>query len=603
MTETRGVFSLRTVVKKKILNDWVDLSDVWVSPSPIEVTTIFPNTGYFGGGFPLSSTMDKVTYASDTTAAVPGAALSAARYAMGATGNSTAGYFGGGHPGPVSTMEKVTYSTDTTAAVPGAALSAARYALAATGNSTAGYFGGGYFSGQRSTMDKVTYSTDTTAAVPGAFLSDGRSYLAATGNSESGYFGGGQPGPRSTMDKVTYSTDTTVAVPGAALSVARSYLGATGNSGAGYFGGGSVTTMEKVTYASDTLVAVPGSFLTTARYGVAASSARANALPETITTINPASSSPAVRFNDGTSATPNTGYFGGGINFPAIFTTMNKVTYSSDTTTAVPGAALSVARFGAAATGNSTAGYFGGGGALPSPATFSTMDKVTYSTDTTAAVPGAALSVARTRPAASSARANANLFPSLDPPEQTSQTPKTTLVPTLIPSPNTGYFGGGFSGLSRDIMDKVTYSTDTIAAVPGAALNATRFYLAATGNSTAGYFGGGDVGGSVTFSGMDKVSYAIDTTVAVPGASLSVARSALSATGNSTAGYFGGGNVPGPSPFFSTMDKVTYASDTTAAVPGAALSIARYGAAASSARANALPVESSIIPIPVPVIV
>ena len=36
-------------------------------------------------------------------------------------------------------------------------------------------------------------------------------------------------------------------------------------------------------------------------------------------------------------------------------------------------------------------------------------------------------------------------------------------------------------------------------------------------------------------------------------------------------------------------DKVTYSSDTTAAVPGAALSAARYRLAASSARANSLP--------------
>jgi hypothetical protein len=63
---------------------------------------------------------------------------------LAATGNSTAGYFGGGRSWSSSTMDKVTYSTDTTAAVPGAALSVARYALAATGNSTAGYFGGGF---------------------------------------------------------------------------------------------------------------------------------------------------------------------------------------------------------------------------------------------------------------------------------------------------------------------------------------------------------------------------------------------------------------------------------------------------------------------------
>jgi len=51
------------------------------------------------------------------------------------------------------------------------------------------------------------------------------------------------------------------------------------------------------------------------------------------------------------------------------------------------------------------------------------------------------------------------------------------------------------------------------------------------------------------------------------------------------------------------MDKVTYASDTTAAVPGAALSCNNYGPAASSARANALPEIAVISSSAVPVIV
>jgi hypothetical protein len=109
--------------------------------------------------------------------------------------------------------------------------------------------------------------------------------------------------------------------------------------------------------------------------------------------------------------------------------------------------------------------------------------------------------------------------------------------------------------------------------------------LAATGNSTAGYFGGGEYAGPN--SKMDKLTYSSDTTAAVPGANLSVARQGPGATGNSTAGYFGGGGLyPG---LVSKMDKVSYSTDTTAAVPGANLSVAREGAAASSARANALP--------------
>jgi len=92
------------------------------------------------------------------------------------------------------------------------------------------------------------------------------------------------------------------------------------------------------------------------------------------------------------------------------------------------------------------------------------------------------------------------------------------------------------------------------------------------------------------------VTYASDTTAAVPGANLTVERDRLAATGNLTHGYFGGG-LPGP---LSTMEKVTYASDTTGAVPGANLSLSRRQIGASSARANGIPANP---PIPFPVIV
>ena len=182
MANTRGIFTLTYVVEEKVpFDDWVALSDVWIAPSPFIAAS--PNTGYFGGGYTgnVRSEMDKVTYSTDTTAAVPEARLSVARYRLAATGNQTAGYFGGGDNGPdVATMEKVTYASDTTAALPFSAnLSVARGYLAATGNQTAGYFGGGAFP-YYSTMDKVTYSTDTTAAVPGANLSVGRYNLAAS---------------------------------------------------------------------------------------------------------------------------------------------------------------------------------------------------------------------------------------------------------------------------------------------------------------------------------------------------------------------------------------------------------------------------------------
>jgi len=126
MAETRGAFVLSKIVLLR-------LDDDGALPEEVFTNTVNPVGGYFGGGAPGPfSTMDKVTYSTDTRTTVPNAVLSAARSYLAATGNSTSGYFGGGFPGPVSTMDKVTYATDTTAAVPGAALSAVRDLLAAS---------------------------------------------------------------------------------------------------------------------------------------------------------------------------------------------------------------------------------------------------------------------------------------------------------------------------------------------------------------------------------------------------------------------------------------------------------------------------------------
>jgi hypothetical protein len=126
-------------------------------------------------------------------------------------------------------------------------------------------------------------------------------------------------------------------------------------------------------------------------------------------------------------------------------------------------------------------------------------------------------------------------------------------------------------------MDKLTYSTDSTAAVPGAALSLARRYLAATGNSTAGYFSGGEI---TSWTTIDKITYSNDTRAALPSTGLSYGRSGPGATGNSTAGYFGGGGTS-PNPYTTTIDKVDYASDTAAVLTGTGLNVARRYLAAS----------------------
>ena len=76
-------------------------------------------------------------------------------------------------------------------------------------------------------------------------------------------------------------------------------------------------------------------------------------------------------------------------------------------------------------------------------------------------------------------------------------------------------------------------------------MSAPKNSFGATGNQTHGYFGGGQTPSSPSFaSTMDKITYASDSTAAVPGANLTSPISSQGATGNSTHGYFGGGTSP-----------------------------------------------------------
>ena len=152
---------------------------------------------------------------------------------------NTAAWFGGGG-GPLSTasstVQRITFATDTVTASVRGPLSLGRNRLAAVGNFDYGWFGGGYINGVAtvSRVDRITYATDTdTASVRGP-LSQVIYNLAAVGNTTDGWFGAGNGGPpsyvnRSTVDRITYATDTATASVRGPLSAARKFLAAAGN--------------------------------------------------------------------------------------------------------------------------------------------------------------------------------------------------------------------------------------------------------------------------------------------------------------------------------------------------------------------------------------
>ena len=188
-TNKRGIFSLLDVRERQGAGVWAVRGDVFLSPSPFNAAHPF---GYFGGGAlnpgnAEKSTVDRIDYSNDTATAVAKGPLSISKWGIGATGNQSFGYFGGGGPSPVvSTVSRIDYSNDTATAVAKGPLSLARYNMGATSNSSFGYFGGGTIPA-KSTVDRIDYSNDTATAVAKGPLSAARYQLSATSAGDHGF--------------------------------------------------------------------------------------------------------------------------------------------------------------------------------------------------------------------------------------------------------------------------------------------------------------------------------------------------------------------------------------------------------------------------------
>ncbi len=153
-----------------------------------------------------------------------------------------------------------------------------------------------------------------------------------------------------------------------------------------------------------------------------------------------------------------------------------------------------------------------------------------------------------------------------------------------------GYKGGGPPSDSA-ITDKITFSTEAVAAVAGANLSAAREGAGAASSGLAGYMAGGQVAAVVDTA--DKLTFSTETTAAVGTADLSVARGWLAGvSGGSQRGYFCGGSTgDGAATASLVTDMLTFSTDTTAARTVANLSEARrfcYGVTEGSAKGYVL---------------
>ena len=142
MSENRGIFSLEEFYDLQVSGETTKIFDTF---RYVTITTGGPNTGYWASGYDRSPTsiVDRLDFNNDTSTAVAKGPLSRTAYNVGAIGNSSYGYIGGGGNPEVSTVDRIDYSSDTGTTPAKGPLSLARRTPTATGNTSYGYWGGG----------------------------------------------------------------------------------------------------------------------------------------------------------------------------------------------------------------------------------------------------------------------------------------------------------------------------------------------------------------------------------------------------------------------------------------------------------------------------
>lgn len=276
----------------------------------------------------------------------------------------------------ISTAQKMPYVTEASAVVASAALSAARGLSAGGGSSANGYQYSG-FTGSAVAFEahKMPFATETTARQSSADVVSARhSHSGGPASDCNRMFGGYTSTYTSAGYKMPYSTETSAYAASLNLSLARQALSTLTD----YYGGAEAylyihggtdgsyrSTCDRATMSTDTTAAFASGNLPTGTLGLAAVGG------------------------------PTAGYqCGGQIAGPSLVTTTYKMPYSTGVLATVGGAALSLGRYRMPGGHGSITGYVLGGGLTASNS--SVVDKLNFSTDTTAVVSGAALPVATT---------------------------------------------------------------------------------------------------------------------------------------------------------------------------------------------------------------
>ena len=233
---------------------------------------------------------------------------------------------------------------------------------------------------------------------------------------------------------------------------------------------------------------------------------------------------------------PAFGYFAGGKASGPLRSTVDRVDYSNDNTTATAKGALPAVRYYMAPAGNRSYGWFTGGNSAGYPTnSLSTVYRLDYGSDSTSPTPKGNLSIIRAMHAGTG-------------------------------NENYGYFAAGdatthSSNPVYSTIDRIDYANDTATSTPKGLLNEAKTMLGAAGNQSYGYF----AGGASSLSNIDRIDYGNDTATASPKGNLGVGVRLVGGTSNPSYAYFGGGY---PNPGSTQIQRLDFANDTGAPLHG-----------------------------------
>ena len=594
------------------------------------------NYGWIAGGrsaFPTANTLsrvDRIDYSNDLATALTRSTLSQAVYQLAGSGNANFGWFSGGYytPAPFgsggsSKVDRVDYASDTTIASTRGPLAVSRYVLSSTSNYVKAYpfyyppnsdrvsgygwnLGGGRSPSPSVAILKTDFSNDTSGGLVRGNIT--AAFDDATNNANYSWTIGGSP-YTSEVDRFDFSNDLNNPIIRGSLSAGRYGGAGLGNSNYGWYGGGktaaslpaaqAVTTVERIDYANDITAAstrgplayartnlgkammnrthgwfAGGVYVMTPGPGISNTSSILDRIAfsnDTVTALTNVSI--GWQITTSASSNKNFGWIYGG--FPAFSgvggSNIGRMDFSNESAGVVIRATFPGFWAYTQATGNDIYGWIFGGSdaAIPTPVYRSSSYRIDYSNDTASPI--------------IRAPSGYSIF---------SGTAVSNYVRDQQQQPLYGNQNGTYGWINQgsstySIVERIDFSNDTAATRTLGITSLQKLNAAATSNNSFGWFSAGrsslPAPAPVTTSYIERLDLYNDVLIVMPRSTTSIGKLQAAGTGNSNYGWIAGGaDVIARTVIYSTVERMTYASDTITPVTRGTLSIPRANSAATS---------------------